>query len=192
MAKGYNLQPNEVVLLKDESVCHGGFFSAYTDQLILTNLNLVIVKKGVFGNAKGILAFPINQIKVWNNQAQALLGKASNGFPQLEVYFLNSQENFLFQSGGKKKILDWVAKINQVATGQQATTTQPTPGLALPGAELVAGALKDTFDVFKGRFGAKTSTPTQVAGKCRSCGAPIAGVGGQVATCQYCGAPQQL
>lgn len=34
---GYTLQPNEVVILKDESVKHGG--SSYTDELILTNLN---------------------------------------------------------------------------------------------------------------------------------------------------------
>lgn len=37
----FNLQPNEVVLLKDDSVMHGGLFSAYTDELILTNLNFV-------------------------------------------------------------------------------------------------------------------------------------------------------
>ena len=33
MAAKYGLQPNEVVLLKDENVMHGGFWSAYTDEL---------------------------------------------------------------------------------------------------------------------------------------------------------------
>ena len=44
MAARYNLQPNEAVLLKDDSVMHGGLMSAYTDELILTNLNLVLTK----------------------------------------------------------------------------------------------------------------------------------------------------
>ena len=60
MAARYNLQPHEVVLLKDESVMHGGFWSAYTDELMLTNLNLVLIKKGMFGNSKGVLTFPVN------------------------------------------------------------------------------------------------------------------------------------
>ncbi len=192
MAREYSLQPNEVVLLKEEYVAHGGRLATSTDQLILTNLNLVVAKKGMFGNSKEILVFPISQIKVWNGQAQALLGKSGTvGVYQLEVYFLNSQENFRFQTGGKKKILDWVAKIQQVVVGQ-STPIQNTAGLALPGAERVADTLKDTFDVFKSRFGAKPPAPSQVAGKCGSCGAPITGVGGQVTTCPYCGAPQQL
>ncbi len=52
MAARYNLQPNEVMILKGEGVMHGGGFgSSYTDELILTNLNLVLLKKGMFGIA---------------------------------------------------------------------------------------------------------------------------------------------
>ncbi|MFZ4841570.1 hypothetical protein [Mycetocola saprophilus] len=95
MAAKYSLQPNEVVFLKDESVMHGGFWSAYTDELMLTNLNLVLIKKGLFGNSKGITTFPVNQIKVYNQQAQAVIGKAMNGSDLLEVYFLNGRKNSL-------------------------------------------------------------------------------------------------
>lgn len=184
----YNLQPNEVVFLKDESVAHGGPFAVYTDELILTNLNLVLVKKGMFGKAKGVLTFPVNQIKVHNQQAQATIGKATNGTNVLEVYFLNGQEKFNFQSGGRKKILTWIAKINQAATGREATESGVL-GMSIPGADLVAGALKDTFDVFKGRFAA---APAKVTGKCTACGAPITGTTGQVSPCEYCGSAQQL
>ena len=100
MAARYNLHPNEVVLLKDESVMHGGFLASYTDELILTNLNLVLLKKGVFGNSKGVHTFPLNQVKVYNQLAQATIGKAPNHSDLLEVYFLNGQEKFSFQSGG--------------------------------------------------------------------------------------------
>lgn len=184
----YNLHPNEVVVLKEARVNHGGMFAAYTDDLILTNLNLLLIKKGMFG--KGVHTFPVGQIKVHNGQAQAVLGKASNGYPQLEVYFLNGQENFRFQSGGKKNILQWVAKIGEVVTGERASEKIGT-GLALPGADYVAGALKDTFDVFKGRFGSQSKIE-KVASKCSACGAPISGTRGQLSVCEYCQTAQQL
>lgn len=191
MAAKYNLQPNEVVLLKDESVMHGGFWSAYTDELMLTNLNLVLFKRGMFGNSKGVLTFPVNQIKVYNQQAQAVIGKATNGTDLLEVYFLNGQEKFAFQSGGKKKLNEWIAKIHQAVTGEEAPAQQST-GMALPGAEMVAGVLKDTLGVFKSKLGTKSEVPVKVAGKCRGCGAPVTGVQGQTITCEYCGSAQQL
>jgi len=191
MAAKYSLRPNEAVLLKDESVMHGGFLSAYTNELMLTNLNLVLLKKGMFGNSKGVLTFPVNQIKVYNDQAQAVIGKATNGSDLLEVYFLNGQEKFAFQSGGKKKINEWISKINQVVTGVEAPAQQEA-GMALPGAELVAGVLKDTLGVFKSKFGSKSDAPVRVAGKCRGCGAPVTGFQSQAITCEYCGSAQQL
>ena len=191
MASRYNLQPNEVVILKDERVMHGSFTAVYTDELILTNLNLVLLKKGMFGNTKDILTFPINQIKVYNQQAQASIGKAANRTDLLEVYFLNGQEKFNFQSGGKRKLNEWIAKINQVVTGEEAPEKLDS-GMALPGAELVAGVLKDTFGVFKSKLGSKSGIPVKVPIKCRSCGAPATGLQGQAITCEYCGSSRQL
>ena len=189
MAK-YSLQPNEAVLLKDESVAHGGFFAGYTDELILTNLHLVLVKKGLFGNGKGIRTFPINQVKVHDGQAQALIGKKANGSPALDVYFVNGHEQFDFQSGGKKKIQMWISKLNQAATGQESSGDQNT-GMALPGAFLIAGVLKDTFGVFKTKLGPSAATAT-VAAKCGACGAPSSGARGSVIKCEYCGTAHQL
>ena len=190
MAK-YNLQPNEVVVLTESNVSHGGFLSAYTDELILTNVNLVLAKKGILGNSKGVRTFPINQIKVWNGRAQAMAGKASNGTPVLEVFFLNGQEKFSFQSGGKRKIAKWSSQIDAVVTGT-ATPAPPEAGLALPGTEAVAEALAETFKVLKGRFGSGSRAPVQVSGKCRSCGASVSGPGGQSVSCDYCGTAQQI
>ena len=185
---GYALQPNEVVILKDENVKHGG--SSYTDELILTNLNLLVVKKGMFGRSKGVLTFPLDQIKVYDGQAQAVIGKAVNGTAALEVYFLNGQERFGFQSGGKKKVTEWIVRINEIVTGEKAS--RPQAGMAIPGAELVAGVLKDTLGVFTAKLGSKSNAPVKVAGRCAACGAPLEGFQGQTVTCQYCGSTQQL
>lgn len=187
----YSLQQNEVVLLKEESVRHGGLLASYSDELMLTTLNLVLVKKGLFGKSKGVLTFPVNQVKVHDNQAQAAIGKASNGSAVLDVYFLNGQEQFSFQTGGKKKIQSWIAKINFAVTGQE-TPESGRKGMALPGSEMVAGVLKDTFGVFKARLGPQTAAPVRIARKCGNCGAPITGNQGQAIACEYCGSIQQL
>lgn len=50
----YSLQPNETILMKTESVKHGGVMALYTDELVLTNLNLILCSKGVFRNKKGV------------------------------------------------------------------------------------------------------------------------------------------
>src|SRR3954471_21080337 len=191
MAK-YNLQPNEVVLLTESKVTHGGLLASPTDDLMLTNVNLVLVKKGIFGNGKGVMTFPLNQIKVWDGRAQVMLGKASNGRPALEVFFIDGHETFAFQSGGKRKIADWVDRINQVVTGTAPPTQPQRMGVALPGAEVVAGALADTFKVFKSKFGTTAEAPQQVSGKCRSCGAPVSGFQGRQVTCGYCDTTQEL
>lgn len=193
MAAQYNLQPNEVVILKTAPIMHGGGFgSTGTNELILTNLNLILVKTGMFGGSKGVLTFPLNQIKVHNQQAQVAIGK-NRGLDALEVYFVNGHESFSFGSGGKykKQVNEWVAKINFVVTGQD-TPVQPVSNMALPGTELVAGVLKDTFGAFKSKLGSKSVTPLNVVGKCSACGAPVTGVAGQPITCQYCGSAQQL
>lgn len=190
MAK-YSLQPNEFVVLTDESVAHGGTLAVYTGQLMLTNLNLVLTKKGILGNSKGILVFPLNQIKVYNGEAQARIGKKTNGGPALEVYFLNGQEMFDFQSGGKKKVLRWTAEINQLVTGQESSP-EPDSGMAVPGAGLVAGVLKDTVGVFRTKLGPRMDDPVEVAGKCGACGAPLSGTQGMAIACEYCGTTQAL
>ena len=190
MVARYNLQPNEVVLLKDESVAYGRP-GAYAHELILTNLNLVLLKKGMFGNVKGVVSFPLNQIKVYDQRAQAVIGRAGNGTNVLEVYLLNGQETFSFQFGGKRKLNIWVAKLNELVTGHDASAEE-VAGMALPGAGLVAGVLHDTIGVFRSKMGSASSGPAKVADKCSACGAPISGYKGQTVVCEYCDSAQQL
>jgi hypothetical protein len=197
----YNLQPNESIIMKSDRVSHKeGIFSAYyTDELILTNLNIVLISKGAFGNTKNIQTYPVNQIKVFNGQAQAILAKQKNGSSHLEVYFLNGQESFGFEN--KKEINRWVDNINQLVTGNPVDI-QASESKAIPGTEYIAETLKDTVDTFKEAFGLKTktnisksvnSTPAEkVAKQCTACGASISGHKGQIVNCQYCDTKQQL
>ena len=60
----YILQTNESLIMKSERVLYGGVLSTYTNELILTNMNIVLIIKGVFGNSKDIRQYPIDQIKI--------------------------------------------------------------------------------------------------------------------------------
>ena len=187
----YDLLPNEMVLIKDDAVYHG---DGRSGELTLTNLNLVLTKptkgSGLFAKSTlGFQTFPVNQIKLYNGQAQALMNKTRGGHEVLEVYFLGGEEEFRFLSGGKKKIQTWIAKINEAVTGQPAAAAG---SLALPGVDLVAGVLKDTLGVFKSKRGAQPEATVSVATKCVSCGAAVSGVEGQAIKCPYCLSVQQL
>ena len=190
---GYNLQPNESIIMKKDRIIHGGAMANFTDELILTNLHIVLISKGMFGNAKGIQVFPLNHIKVFNGQAQVLLGKTRGGYPQIDVYFLNGQESFGFEN--KKEAVNWIENINKLRNGNEVGVNT-SPNMAIPGAEYIAETLKGTVDTFKDVLGIKTKSnnemPIKAVKKCSSCSAPISGTKGQIVHGQYCDADQQL
>lgn len=186
----YNLMPNEVVLIEDDAVIHG---KGASGELTLTNLNLVVMSKGMFGTSKGFQMFPVNQIKVLDGRAHVQLSKSHNGSEALKVYFHHGEEEFRFLSGGKRKIPNWIAKINEAVTGQPAMEPEPeVASRALPGADRVAGVLKDTLGAFRSKTVVTPEAPVSVATKCISCGAPASGLRGQAITCPYCDTAQQL
>jgi len=190
----YKLSPNEAIIIKQERIIHGGAIANFTDELILTNQNLVLISKGTFGRVKNIQAFPVRQIKVYNNQAQVILSKTRGGYPQIEVYLINGQENFGFES--KKDAMNWINKINQLVTGEDLEINVPVK-TAIPGTEMIADALGGTVDAFKGALGFKPKKSSieaieKVARKCSFCGAPVSGKKGQIVRCSYCDADQQL
>lgn len=195
MAK-YNLQPNESFILNNENVRHGNT----SGELILTNLNLVyIISKGVFRTTYITQLYPINQIKVFNGKAQAILGNDGN----IDIHFINRMESFKFWNTdmlfslkkAEKEAGRWVNAINQLIIGQVSKIDQPV-STSLASAEVIAGTIKDTFDIFKGALVGKSKNnneiPIKASKKCIFCGAPISGTKGQIVRCQYCDADQQL
>ena len=114
-----NLQPNESIILKSSMVSHGeGLLAKYTDDLILTNIRLIHVSKGVYGNSSKTRSYPVNQIKVHDGQAQVILGRNRSLFPQIEIYLRNGHEVFGFMS--KNEAVKWIDGINKLLTGNAA------------------------------------------------------------------------
>ena len=195
----YNLAPNETILIQSTAVlCEsGGFMAAYTDELILTNINIIHVSKGMFGNTKGVKKYPLNQVKIVNGEAQAIMGKSSNGMPDLQIYFINGQLAFKFQSSDKKEIAKYVNGISKVLTGNISSQSSVANPFAIPGVENIAETLKDTFNVFKESFGIKpedkaANQSVKVTKKCIGCMSPLTGTKGQSVRCRYCDTDQIL
>ena len=183
MADFLNLGPDEAVILKTENIGYGTL-SALKDELILTNKAVIYVKRGLLGNAKNITRFPLNEIKVYNDQAQAMCSRAQNGYPRLEIYFTDSKQNFLFYK--KSDVIKWVDKINELVTGKKTTTSETNARMALPGSEFIAKTLKGTLDVYKDTFGF-TKKIQQRSCKCPGCGSSLTGSKGETTQCPYCG-----
>lgn len=210
MASNFNLMPNESIILKETSVAHGGVMAVYTDELILTNLAIICINKGVFGNTKNIYRYPLNQIKMYNGKPQAIQGKLSNGVPALEVYFMNGMESFNFQTMNKRNIQRWIDEITKVICGlSDDMSNLDNSNDNDYDSDTLVGAFKEVGDQFKevgselmGAFGIKmpkintksssNNASEKVSKKCTSCSAPLIGVRGQVIKCKYCDTNQTL
>ena len=181
---GINWEANEGIILKSTEVLHGGFMASYSDELILTNLNIIHVTKGMFGKTKNIEKFSIRDIKVFEDKAQCFLGKQANGSPSLEIYFFNKQESFGFRK--KTEVMKWVKSINELLCENADVSAMGQ--FALPGTEFLAETIKDTISSFKGIWESKEKISTN----CISCGAPISGYKGKQVQCSYCNTHQKL
>jgi len=176
----YNLQSNEMVILLNEEVEHGG----KSGELVLTNLNLIhIVSKGVFKTTYVIQRYSIRDIRLVNVKAQAILGKDGD----LDIYFMTgTRKSFEFYN--KRESAFWLESINKILVGEQVEITKSR---VIPGTYYIARTLKGTIDTFKGVFKEKIEEQI-VAGNCGSCGATVSGKKGDVTRCQYCDCDQQL
>ena len=202
MAK-YQLQSNEGVVLQETGICYepNKLSTAYTDELILTNLNLIHVRKGVFMGTKGVRYIPLNQVKVIGGKCQALVGKAQNGYAILLIYTQQGTEEFAFPTKAKKNAGIWANEISRLVTGrdsENALESQDAPEYDFK--DTVVGQLKDAFGEVGAAFGIgfgksgqqQKSSVERVSTKCSGCHAPITGVKGKAAVCKYCDTEQVL
>ncbi len=139
----YELRADEAVLLQAEQVRRRDGKRGGSTSLILTNLHLIVVDRGVFGRADAEY-IPLSQVKVVNNESQALATKRRHSQPQLEVFLLDRHEVFTFQCGGRRDVVHWANAINSAVTGR-GSGVRKRANLALPGTELVVETLRDTL-----------------------------------------------
>ena len=186
-----NLQPNKTILLHNNRVYRWGNHEFYTDELLVTNFNMIYIRKGFFGRIKNILKYPLDQVKVQNGQVQVRMAKNFRGTPQLQIYFKNTLEFFSFQSRGKKQILKWVGTLHQLLDNPAAQTDAFDPSVPGSAEEDTAKARKHplTGDSFGD---SKETVPPYTTKNCIGCTAPLSGRKGQTVRCEYCDTYQIL
>lgn len=194
-----NLLPHETIILRDSVVQHdrGGLIDLYSDELVLTNVALVVIHKSIMGGVKDIQRFSLDQVKVINGVPQALFGTSSSGENQLQVFFSHGVEAFTLgradnDSGGildillvspqdkeKRNIAAWQSAISQAV-------------LALPQKVDPAHIPQTPSPKETSPQNPSPSLPTSVTKKCMGCRAPLSGIQGQKVTCKYCDTEQVL
>lgn len=194
-----NLLPHETIILRDSVVQHdrGGLIDLYSDELVLTNVALVVIHKSIMDDIKDIERFSLDQVKVVNGVPQALLGASSSGEQQLHVHFSHGVEAFTLgradnDPGGlldvllisprdkeKRNIAAWQSAISQAV-------------LALPQKVAPAHIPQTLSPKETSPQKASSPSPLAVTKKCMGCRAPLSGVQGQKVTCMYCDTEQVL
>lgn len=192
-----NLSPGESIILNDTGVKHMISKGYNSGELVLTNKNLIFVIKGFFGGIKEIIEFPLDKIKLSEDEPQISMEKDGDGSYQLEIFFVDKYERFKFDTAGRKEVLKWLNTICKLLTGHESSTTFNTFS-AIPGADQLAQTVKGTIDIFKNTLGisspekAEKPREERVAKKCIGCSAPLAGIKGQMVHCKYCDTDQVL
>ena len=91
-----DLLPHEVILKRDSSITYdpNGRRSVPNAELLLTNLALIVVVKGMLGGTKEIIRFPLEAISRDHGRARVQEGKSKSGERQLHVFFPYGVESF--------------------------------------------------------------------------------------------------
>lgn len=189
----YKLQANEMIILQTDRVAYGNGRNSrdLIHSLMMTNRNIILtLRRGLLNTRyKDTLVFPLSAIKVHNNQAQVFVVRATSGVSELDVYFRDSVERFMFDKAEMAGNLFEEINLAVVGVAYQA----PPP----------VGALQELADVFKSTFSLRpipTVLPpasalpplSKRAGDCSSCGAPVSGYPGSITSCSYCDTPLQF
>lgn len=105
IVQNYTLNPGEKIIIQEPKVCHG-VFGIYSDTLTITNHAVILEKFGLFGNYKGIIRYPYNQIE------NTVIGRTSDNKEVLRISINEKNEDFYFDSNDTRKINMMLMAIN--------------------------------------------------------------------------------
>jgi hypothetical protein len=138
----YELRSDEAVILRSRQIRWVGGRRGGSDELILTNHNLIVVDKGILGRPEAEY-IRLDQVKVVDGRPQALVTKARDGRQHLEVFMIDRTEVFVLESGGRREAVKWANAIAAAVNGK-GMKVQDRTTMALPGTGLVVETLRDT------------------------------------------------
>lgn len=198
---GYMPLPNETVSLTSHCArCKNIDGEQDNAKLMLTNMRLVYEwnNKKWTGDGLSCLTYPLNELATQKNEIRADF-QASDHETRLKFYPAGGEVSFVFYSpeknASRKMAAIWLDAINIAVMGTRSSAAMSLRR-SIPGVEMLAGALKDTFDVVKTTFAgpnaSEQSISEAVTAKCIGCRAPLSGRTGMTVQCKYCDTVQTL
>ena len=179
MSTEMRLNPGESVVKKTGEIGYGSGPSK-KNELILTNQSIILIKKNAFEKTKDVVRFPLSEIVISNNQAQAIPGQKDLVTPTLDIYFQSGMESFIFT--WEDEVKEWANSINTILTGQPGRYKTDD---WMEDIENFADGISDAAKKVRKAFGIKSTE--QVSCRCPSCGASLTGIEGETVQCEYCG-----
>lgn len=161
-------------------------FMTHKGDLILTNKNVIWVKKNIAGFPKSFEKYPLSELKIYDGKPQVGIVSKFGDYPALTFSFRDYEQSFKLILTQKIKAKEIITRINKMITN---TASDVVEEKAIPGTAFVAETLKGTINTFKKSFGIKEK---EAACQCPSCAATIRGIVGQVIECPYCGTSIKL
>lgn len=190
----YAFGPDEYVVLKASEVQRGEratFSMPRPSELILTNQNIILPKKGLTGKVKSYEVYPLADIRMVDGVPQCRMDTSEFMEVKLEISFKNELVSFAFQSlENKKEVREWVNAISNILTGHDAPEEKVRAnGVgALTDGDEIADAFGRIFGSFNNAFDKKRAQAAPVvAYRCPSCNASLKGKVGETIVCPYCG-----
>lgn len=183
MTEELRLEPQEAVIMRMEKVGYGKSFllPANNNELILTNRNLILIRKNLLGKREETLYFPISEIRMADGHPQVRKGKADHMTHTLDVYMNDKMESFRFE--WESDIDEWIAQIDSVVTGEPVK--RKTEADMIAEAMAIVETIEEPIEKMKGILGIKSDK--EVSCRCPSCGASLIGLKGETQKCPYCG-----
>ena len=183
VTKTLELKQGESVIKRSEKVGYGKPVKSNNNDLILTNMALIHVKKNLFGKEKEAIRYPLSDIRRAGDNVEVKLGKPDIVSVSLDVYFDYGMEQFIFT--WDKEVEEWIAEITGAVTGKPVERKQDNPLDGFDDLINMANSAAGAINKVKGSLGIKSTE--EGVGICEGCGATVKGIVGTAVDCPYCG-----
>lgn len=154
---GYMPFPNETVTFTSHCArCKNIDGEQNNAKLMLTNMRLVYEwsSKTRMGDELSCLSYPLNELATQKDEIRADC-QTSDYETSFKLHPAGEEVSFVFRSpeknASRKVAAAWLDAINMAVTGTKSSAAMALRR-SVPGVEMLAGALKDTFDVVKTTF----------------------------------------
>lgn len=196
----YNLTPDEFVIMKEASPTLAGARKQRLDEVVLTNLSLILVmsvQEGLFKRTRYVKRLPLATLRRSEAGPQALACKL-DGMWWVQASFADDTVSFSLADNAKSTAQRWAEGIRLAASGDVAairTASTLPPELA----DIASGAKDVISSLFAGAAAGTPEAPAAadkpsafVTQRCIGCHAPLSGKRGSMVTCPYCDTKQTL